>query len=830
MFIGFLIYLYTKGCLLISFDFLYHNYYKNKKAQTEIDIFLQDTFFYKKFEKIEKENRLNSKETKEKRFFLFFLLSINKDTNLGNVTEDYFYSVDNIDSKKSKILKKVFNKLGTNINITSGNLLYTKDYYSYMKKSNFNDFIIICNTYMDKKVKLKQTKTPKSYYRHTSSKICKFLEFVDQYHKGLKLTKENLQLLLDYPESKSYTYQEFLESLTLDDSTKSTRLNIFVEIFANTKGYEGVCTKEKIPKYNTNSNGSRKAIEDDEIIHKIDDIVTNRPPKSDYFKNHKVTMDMDWWKHLDRVRPFEPLLIKTHLRIPVRGDSLRKIDRDKLLQKNNANEIKGFYFISDKNKNRREPFIVPNIWKSDLNYLEKLVEYNKLYFPNMKKFNPDDTTIKDGILPLFPNQDGTSNYSNGQHLHYWTKVLILAQMEFEQEGKNYNLVYSDEIELPLNIEEFDNLTSQEIKMFKRKYDIHTLRHTGITRNIRAGMPLELVRLLSGHSGFNTILTIYYHVNQEEMVQDWLNKYNMDIDTELDMHKASQLFINKEMLDVGFDSVNDKQILTILVENNFFNPQNRTLAIKDNITLESISKSDPKFWIPVNGGICTKQKCPDDILGRCSLCPYFITNYRFTHDLGLNMQMSMARVKKYSDMVIKNREVNKNSENKKLRKMMDYEIEDFIAWLEVLSLAKESYNELQEENIKEDNAVTSNVNIKEKHIFDIVPALNIDHGYLEILSQTFKKNVYDNETVVDITNKIANKIIRYHAKSGTYSDIEHLDNEAIVKSFLPKYEQHSNDWLENSESQRQIEYLLNQLDDKNKKLEYKNEDTFLTSGN
>ncbi len=77
-------------------------------------------------------------------------------------------------------------------------------------------------------------------------------------------------------------------------------------------------------------------------------------------------------------------------------------------------------------------------------------------------------------------------------------------------------------------------------MFKRKYDIHTLRHTGITRNIRAGMPLELVRLLSGHSGFNTILTIYYHVNQEEMVQDWLNKYNMDIDTELDMHKASQL--------------------------------------------------------------------------------------------------------------------------------------------------------------------------------------------------------------------------------------------------------------------------------------------------
>jgi hypothetical protein len=828
MFLGFLIYLYSKGQILLSTEFIYNYLYKRKKVQSEIELFIKNNVIYQEFLTAKKQNRLTEKEINTQRLICFFILTINYKESIGSLQDSYFDNLNLITKTLTKRLKKIFNKISANLNISKTKLQFTKEYYDYMKHDNFKDFILICNSFMDKKVKLNQTKTPNSYYRHTSSKIVKFIKFCDQYHKGLKLNKENLELIFNFPESKLYTYQEYVDGLSFSDNTKSSMLNIFVEIFANTKDYTGICTREKIPHYNTNPSWTREAIEDDEIIYKIDDIVTNRPPKSEYFLNHKVKMDMSWWKHLDRVRPFEPLLIKTHLRIPVRGDSLRKIDRDLILQKNSDGSIKGFYFISDKNKNRREPFIVPNIWKSELNYLEKLVEYNKLYFPNLKRFYPDDTSIKNGILPLFPNQDGTSSYTNGQHLHYWTKVLILAQMEFEQEGKNHNLVYSEEVELPKNMEEFDNLTSQEIKSFKRRYDIHSLRHTGITRNIRAGMPLELVRLLSGHSGYNTILTIYYHVNQEEMVQDWLNKYDIDIGTELNMHKVSQLFINKEIIDIEIKSVNHIEILNILKKNHFFNPQNRTLAFKENITLESISKSDPKFWKPVNGGICTKQRCPEDILGRCSLCPYFITNYRFIHDLGLNMQMSMARVQKYSDMVIKNREANKNSENVKLRKMMDYEIEDFTAWLEILSLAKDSYNELKDENNNKTNTLISN-NIEEKDIFNIVPALNIEHGYLEILSQAFKKKVYDNETITDITTKIANKLIRYHAKNGTYSDIEHLNNEAIVKSFLPKYEQYSTDWLENPESQKQIEYLLNQIDN-NKQLEQKNENTFLTCRN
>ena len=825
MFIGFLIFLYSKGLLQIPTLFSYYNYYKDKKAQIEIVLFIEDNNLYKKFKKLENENRLSAKEVKDQRFFFFFLLSLRKDITPQQITDKCFYLIDKIDPKKSKKLKKIFNTMGASLNISSGELIYTKDYYNHMNNNNFKDFIIICNAYMDRKIKLRETKTPKSFQKHTSSKIVKFLDFCDQFHKGLKLNKENLQLIFDFPESKSYTYQEHVDSLKVSNGTKNTMLSIFVEIFANTKGYEGICTREKIPKFNFSSNSSRLPIEDDEIIYKIDDIVTNRPPKSDYFKNYKVSMDMSWWKHIDRVVPFEPLLIKTHLRIPVRGDTLRKIDRDIILQKNNEGAITGFHFISDKNKNRREPFIVPNIWKSELDYLEKLVEYSRAYFPVMKKYKPDDITIKDGILPLFPNKNGTASYPSTQHLKYWSKVLIQAQMEFEQEGKNYTLVYSDDIELPKNMEEFDNLTVAEIETFKRKYDIHSLRHTGITRCIRAGMPLELVRLLSGHSGYNTILTVYYHVNQEEMIQDWINKYDVEIDNELNMHKVSQLFLNTDILSMEVKSSNSEKILKILKENNFFNLQNRNLAFEDHITIETISQTDPKFWKPINGGICTKYPCPKDMLGRCSLCPYYITNYRYIHDIGLNMQMSMARVQKYSDMVLKNRKANKNDKNQKLKKRMNYEIEDFIGWLEVLSLAQDSYNYNKNKDLDQKNALISS-NKNNQPIFEITRAINIDHGYLEILSQAFKKKIYDNETVADITNIIANKLIRYHAKNGNYDEIEQMDNESIVKSFLPQYEKYSNSWFEDPDSYGQLINLLTLLND-NKRPELINEDTFLT---
>jgi len=834
MFIGFLIYLFSKEILIFSIEFVIENYYKKKKVQSELPFLHKSNKIITGFKKLLKENRLGKKEIDDQRLFLFFITSLNYKIKISEINDNMFKSIDIFDEKLSKRLKKVFIKLGSRLNISSHKRKFTDAYYKYMEVEAYKELINISTKYMDRKVKLKETKTPKAYYRVTSSKISHFLDFITFNHNGMQLNRHNLEKVFDYPESTILTYQEYVDSLDIQGGSKTSKISIFVEIFSNTKGYDGICTKEKIPRY-ISKPSRRVPIDEDEIIHKLDDIVTNRPPKSNYFRNYSVNMDMSWWEHLDRVRPFEPLIIKLHLRIPVRGETLRLTDRDKILQYNKNGNIKGFYFVSDKNKKRRDPLVVPNIWKSELLFLEKLVEYSKEYAPNIPRVYPDDSTLKEGIIPLFCDSEGLSTYTSQQHLLYWTKVLIQAQMEFLQEGKDYNLVYSTNIELPKSISELDSLSSEEITTFKRKYDIHSLRHTGITRNIRAGMPLELVRMLSGHSGYNTILTIYYHVNQDELINNWLNKHNLDITDELNLNKNSNLFLKKEMIADEIKSTNPKQLLKVLEDNCFFQLSNRTLSIDEDVSLESISESDPKFWKSRSAGICTRMQCHDKIIERCSLCPYLISNYMFLEDIGLKVQLSMIKIQKFNDLIIKNRESGHNHENSRLKTLVKEQIEEFVGWLEVLDQANTSYKEYihiknNKHNSKNPNNLEchneSNKSVDDKPIYGMIPSINIDHGYLETLVQSYKRVNDDNETIFDISNIIANKLIRYHAQNNTFHEIENLTNEQIVLSFLPKYEKLSQTWHYNLEDRKQLELLLNMLEDKNKKLEYKNENTFL----
>ena len=119
------------------------------------------------------------------------------------------------------------------------------------------------------------------------------------------------------------------------------------------------------------------------------------------------------------------------------------------------------------------------------------------------------------------------------------------------------------------------------------------------------------------------------------------------------------------------------------------------------------------------------------------------------------------------------------------------------------------------------------NQTEDSIFALIPSLNIEHGYLEILSETYKRKIYDNETVVDITNIMANKIIKYTINNNSYTDIEDLNNEEIIKWFLPTYQKISINWQTNEKNKQELENLLKLLENKKLKLEYKNENPILT---
>ena len=189
---------------------------------------------------------------------------------------------------------------------------------------------------------------------------------------------------------------------------------------------------------------------------------------------------------------------------------------------------------------------------------------------------------------------------------------------------------------------------------------------------------------------------------------------------------------------------------------------------------------------------------------------------------------MARTKKYSDLIISNREDNNAHKNSKLKQEMKNEIDVFTGYLEILSLVDNSFKENQqkkEENTK--NNLTKLSKERIKSTFFIIPSINIDHGYLELISAVYKNNIKDNETVVDVTNILANKILKYASKQNRYNEIEDLDNEEIVKWFLPTYQKISKNWHINDKKKQELVNLLKLIENKNLKMEYKNENSLLT---
>ncbi len=823
MYISFLFFLHSENLLLFPLKDIFQTYYADKKTQSELEMYLLENTFYTLFKKAEEENRLQDKDIKKQRIFYFLLYSFSLKLDIQNIDEEMIESLNKFMPKEYTRIRNIFRTLGSSsFPPLDNSLQYTKEYYDYMKDERYTSLIEMFNKHMNRMVKLEETKTPKGFNKKFSGVCVSFFRFLDAHYPSMDINAKSLYQIFDYPDSKILTYQEHVEMLKnregqpLGDGTKNSKLYPLSIAFSKSKEYKNVFNPSKIPNYSTGSGeeSSRIPIDDDEIILKLDDIVTNRPPKSDYFKNHKVHIDTSWWKHMESVRPFEPLIIKLHLRIPARGKTLRLTDRDTLLVTNSQNEITGFNFKSDKFKKRTTPFIVPNIWQSELNFLVNLIEYNKHYFPKLSRVPVDDTTIPQGIMPLFPNDDGTSEFKDTAHLAYWRKVLMQAEIEFRQEGKHYDLVKSETVELPQTVEDMEMLTKGELDTFKRKYDLHSLRHTGITRYITGGMPLELVRMLSGHSGYNTLLTVYYHVNQQALIDAWTKKENIDPTAILNMHDVSDIFIKKKLIE-DIESENPDEVLQVLKDEYFFNLSNRSREKHENIQLSDIAKLDPTYYSSADGcGICPKRVCPDEFAGRCSLCPYFTTNYLFVEEIGLRVQLSMDRTKKFSELMNKNREKKENQKNKELKKDLLLEMENFYGWMEVLALIDDSYKNMEinatdnkSSQTTDNKSLTAMSSGAVKSMFAIVPALDVNHANLDTLSKAYAKNMLDNETVQDITNYMANKLIRYTYNKGNYREIESLSNEEIIKWFLPKYDKLPKDWHNNRKSEEEIKNFL-----------------------
>lgn len=166
------------------------------------------------------------------------------------------------------------------------------------------------------------------------------------------------------------------------------------------------------------------------------------------------------------------------------------------------------------------------------------------------------------------------------------------------------------------------------KSYKTIFDIHSLRVSGITNLIEAGVPVEIVsQFVAGHS--STVMTLYYNKNSIEDISNVIE--------DLHVKNKNNLTIDLEKLEELEDF--EKQLFSSTQE---FNKNNFTLL-----------KENKSYWNIGLSGICPVS-CEE--LGRedksCARCQYWITGTPFIIGQVAEVNNLMYSIRKKSNKIKK----------------------------------------------------------------------------------------------------------------------------------------------------------------------------------
>lgn len=404
-----------------------------------------------------------------------------------------------------------------------------------------------------------------------------------------------------------------------------------------------------------------------EMINHLKDILINRPPKPSTLW-HPSKADISWWKHKE-VYPVQPLMLLMHLNIPIRGGQLRHLCRNKSLIINRDGIVDRFVINTDKNINRTELQEIPNVWE-ELNILSDYLKWNKSYFPNLPKYtyNNEDNTPWEDIEPLFLIPNSLQPITAYQHKLYLIKLLCFYQIEINEAFEKGKIKHQ-----PIVAWKKDNST-----FFKTKeelditsdtylsthvdisYDIHSIRVTGITRYLQAGVNLNVLLMLTGHVDYNMIVNVYTKFTQQEkkdILKSAVEKLRFDQPETL--VENIENFIYNE-IPLNYNTKNPNDIKRAFKENGLFSMQRKATMLNNNnndiqLGVDLASIKHPTSWFPMISGICPGVQCPEGRERKCSLCSYFITGKIFLNGVIHMANMKMAQFTRLSKEHTKEKE-------------------------------------------------------------------------------------------------------------------------------------------------------------------------------
>lgn len=449
---------------------------------------------------------------------------------------------------------------------------------------------------------------------------------------------------------------------------------------------------------------ARKAMPKHMLRH-ILDIVVNRPPETKT-KWDKSKSNIDWWPHKN-VYPIFPIMLLLHLLIPIRGAQIRNLCREKSFEFDEYGNVSTIIINTDKNTGRAYLQEIPNVWK-ELSILPEFLKWHKEYFPHLPAidYNEDENSRWEQIIPLMITPKVFKPINAHTHMNYLKKVLVQYQIEvnkkFESENSDNRIKViwpkSNKTKTPTSIKELNECTDGYFVKLSAEYDIHSLRVTGATRYLEAGLGISLVMKLTGHSSPDMLLNVYNKLELEEKRELLSTAVNKIFIAE---GKDTATNLKKFLLDEipnNYDTNEPDEIVKAFNDNDLFSLNRKSSSeslggTKIDKGVDIAVYSHPSSWTPMIFGICPGVKCPDGRENRCSICPYLITGKIFLD--GVIHQTNLKLIQFYRLSKEIQEEENSFYENSGKGEEIQLLFEEVSGWFEIINQIE---NKIHENNV------------------------------------------------------------------------------------------------------------------------------------
>ena len=479
-----------------------------------------------------------------------------------------------------------------------------------------------------------------------------YLDIKEQLAKGTIASKRShLQIFIDYLIEKKcnctmmqdtfdrmfdFSSQESIFKFLKAKKGKVSATTLKnIALFLGYTGYLSPYIKKMLPRSRSRIKETPRVPFSIHMIQGLADILMNRPPLEPT-KWDRNRADTSWWKH--SVYPVLPMMILLHFHIPVRGSQIRHLCRKNSFLLDERGKITEIVINTDKNRNREYLQRIPFVFNG-LEIFNDFLRWHKEYYPSLPLYEYDKNSPFEKIEPLFIQPKSFKPIDKSVHFIYFKRVLAQYRIELSSKGEDaVQFVYLNEKgkeklgkEFFEDIEELNSATNDFIdKYVKTIYDIHTFRVTGVTRYLEAGLPFNVVMMLTGHTSPNIMFNVYNKLSNEEkrrLLRSAEQKIMFDDPARITDNTKKMIY--NEILPY-YDKENPNKLKKILDKNALF-AQKRKKSSNSEVKIdgmEEVLKISPLQWLPIVGGICPSIACPDGREKRCSLCPYFITGRYF----------------------------------------------------------------------------------------------------------------------------------------------------------------------------------------------------------